>query len=277
MIRHLLCAFLLLIAGLEIPGCATSKKPEPVIQVNEVDWGWAGLAPGISVAVQQGYVHLVPPEAVDVFPTSLAIARVGHVAGQFSGPSAGHSAGHSTGYGQPRSEAARLAMQPGNELQSLLELFDDVWLVSSVFPVTYARDYSRLVDAEVLLNRARERDAGLCLIYRESMSRSWRAEIRGVVFDVRRGTPIAAIHAEAESFGWQKSDDPPPSGRLKQDFRHVDPLFQARERFVDDVRQCVLVWIEAHRNATLGQPQLTADPDAPRANTALRLGANDAP
>lgn len=218
------------VAIFAVVGCAHTAT-ETRVEVTPKLLRWSGLAQTPVAGVFNNYAHVVPPSTVDVFPCSLAVVRVA-------------AADNPTGSAAP---PVVLAMSPPNEFIDWVELFDDTWLISEVFLITYPRYSERAVWPNELIEQAREAGAGLCLIYRETVYGASAAEIRGVFYDVRRGTLVATVHAHATAPPSDQVEPAPPPDRVEGDRRHIDPRFVAHDSFRELVRACVLQWVAEHK------------------------------
>jgi hypothetical protein len=212
-----------------VTGCATSRRQdEPIVVKPPPVTGWEGLTTHDVPDVRNNYALIAPEWAVGALPCALAVARVGAEFGT-----------------RPQDELRTvLAMCPPNELTHWTDLFNDVRFVSEVVPVTYPNYPDRPVAPDILIDKAAELGAGLCLIYRETVWPDISATIRGAIYDVPAGHLIAVFHSDALAPPFEEDEPPPPPDRAEIDRRHLDPRFIARDHFRSLVRECVLKWAE---------------------------------
>ncbi len=182
-----------------------------------------------SIAPGNGYIMLTSNGSEGMFPCSLAVARVDTPAYLPSG----------------FIPAPRLAMNPANEMFDWTDLFDDVWSISEVFPVTYPTRKDRQVSPQTLVEYSRSDQAGLCLIYEIVSTRAddvTIVDVHGTLYDARNGAMLIEAHADARVRDITEDQLPPPQppDRVAVDKRHIDPWFIAQERFRELVRQSIL-------------------------------------
>ncbi len=203
-----------------LTGCAHPEK-EPTFQQRWSSVGWSLVSKTGFQDLQNDYVLLTSTGTVGLFPCSLAVARITQPLET----------------GSNRAVVVELAMTPANEMIDWMKLFDDCWLISNTFPVTYPDLETPEVETEQLVERARQVGAGLCLIYGVSDHDSSETEIYGVLYDTRDGKLVAAAHAQVRLDGSTDAEAPP--GRHENDLRHIDPRVVAHERFRRLVADCV--------------------------------------
>ncbi len=211
-----------------IGACAERPDPPSVVIVKKtpVSPKWQGVTTASVGGVHNTYVQVVSAPAERLFPASLAVARVRGDAKNPDGPIV-------------------LASTPSQDLVDWMDLFDDVPMISEVFPVTFARGGKRPVHPVDVIEHARQGGADLCLIYRETASDEHEADVRGAIYATNNGELLALVQADATSPRYKKDDaPPPPEGRRESDRRHLDARFIARERFLNNARACVLDWLE---------------------------------
>lgn len=148
------------------------------------------------------------------------------------------------GSGEPQAdtETAVLSMSPLGELVYWGQTFDDLWVISQVYPATFPRCRTSLVTREVLRRHAADTGAKLMLCYQIVQRDAATAEARGTLIDARDGSVLAAIHAEDRSdipVDAPPEQYPPPPDRHLEDRRHVDPWFRVQDRFRGHVKSCV--------------------------------------
>lgn len=208
-------------------GCATTPKqadevepPKPVLV------HWHDLANTDVPYIRNNYVTISLTKKGSLFPCSLAVARVTGLDGNVRN---GRS-------------VAKLAMTPPNELIGWTYMFDDMWEISEVFPLSYPLAMrGRAVRIDELLERARDGGASLCIVYQVIDFGDTFTEVRGAVYDTLSGHTLSAIQAEAHGKPPVDDELPPPyPGRVETDRRHVDPHFIAQDRFRGYARESVL-------------------------------------
>lgn len=209
-------------------GCR--HAPKEVVPIEELVLKPRRSSDDLVAATQphNGYVTLVSDPTVGLPPGALAIARVAPTEAGPDTPDA----------------PAELAMTPPNEMMDWMDLFDDTWAISEVFPVTYPVRPTRAVPPRELVDYARTDDAALCLVYcidRSEDTISETTEVRGALYDARTGNLLARMQAEARVLTLEEdqSPPPPPPDRAEPDLRHIDSWFIAQERFREHVRHCV--------------------------------------
>jgi len=251
-------ALLSVLLLLPLTACIARREPidlqaKPTPQVPR----WAGLTETDPGNVRNSYRHLVPPSSVNVLPCRLAVARVEPVAGDGKPP------------------RIILAADPQDEFVRWSEMLDDTTLILETFPITYPIYTDREIHAKTILQRARSFDAGLLLIYRETIYPNVAAEIHGVIYEVATGRVLAAIHAEASAPDIDpENPPPPPPGRTELDMRHINARFLALNRFEHLVRQCFLDWIELY-NRREGKPNDVPKTTRLTPNRPQQLSAGD--
>ncbi|MCH7526760.1 MAG: hypothetical protein IID39_04930 [Planctomycetes bacterium] len=203
-----------------LTGCAHTEK-EPTFQQRWPSVGWSLVSKTDFLGLHNDYVLLTSTGTVGLFPCSLAVARITKPVET----------------GSNRAAVVELAMTPANEMIDWMKLFDDCWLISNTFPVTYPDLEAPEVETEQLVERARLVGAGLCLIYGVSEDDSSETEIYGALYDTRDGKLIAAAHAQVRLDGSTDTEAPP--GRHENDLRHIDPRVIVQERFRRLVADCV--------------------------------------
>lgn len=181
---------------------------------------------GVPHGARNSFTTVSSGKTKSLFPASLAVARV-----------------------EGDGAASNLAMAPLGDLMNWMSLWDDTWLVSEVVPITYPVRPKRFVTTGELLAAARDRHAGLCLIYTVATGEAAGiavAEVRGELYDARNEKLLATLHADAGvlPIGEDELAPLPPPGRADVDRRHVDPWFIANDRFAELARDCVLELIE---------------------------------
>ncbi len=175
------------------------------------------------------YTLLVSDRTEGLFPGTIAVARI---------------APHWTPT-HTLVPASSLEMKPLNQFIDWCDMFDDIWPVAGVFPLTYPNRPNRQVTEQMLVDAAREQGAGMCLIYHiggECDQNGCSAVMRGQLYDVRDGRLLAEAHADArvKAIFEDQLPPPPPTDRIDIDKRHLDPWFIAHERFRQKLRECVL-------------------------------------
>jgi len=210
-----------------IGACAEQPARPSVVIVkkNPVSPKWQGITTASVSGVRNTYVQVVSAPAERLFPASLAIARVRGDLKSPDGP-------------------VIMASTPSRDLVDWMDLFDDVPMISEVFPVTFARGGKRPVRPTDVIEHAGEGGADLCLIYRETAHDEHEADVRGAIYATSNGQLLALVQADATSPRYKKDNAPsPPEGRRESDRRHLDARFIARERFLNNARACVLDWL----------------------------------
>lgn len=233
-------------------GCRQRQKEEVTLEdiVPPARTVVESTAPKNGQALRNSYVTLVAQQTKGLFPCALAVARVTPVA---------------AGVVEPDVEF-NLNMDPLNELVDWMSLFDDTWLISEVFPVTYPIRKDRRIALLEIVEYAHQDDARLCLIYsvsRSETSQGSSSEVQGMLYDTETGMMLA--RTQADQFVLALTEDqlppPPPPDRVETDHRHFDPVFIAQDRFRELLRRCVLELIaqdqrvvvppQMHRRAVL--------------------------
>jgi hypothetical protein len=231
-------------------GCSNKNKPiVPLAQIVLPPTPSTMVGPELNARVTNEFATLVSGPTENMFPASIGLIRVaptdtGELALDGSAP---------------------LAMKPLNQLLDLVSLFDDVWQVSELFPVTYPTRTDRRLPAAELVRYARSDGARLCLIYsvaRYEWTDSSTVEVHGALYDAATGTLISRMHANSRVIALSDDVRPPvqPEDRVELDLRHIDPWYIAQDRFREHVRDCVLRLIE--------RDQKTYDPYGRNAPTA---------
>ncbi len=226
-------------------GCHQRHKEQLALEqvVLPANAGFSTVPDGATAARKNSYVTLVSGRTDGMFPRSLGVARV--ATPEYS-PAEFDSTPH-------------LAMEPVNELSGWMSLFDDIWAVSEVFPITYPTRVDRRTSAETLVEYARSDGAGLCLIYEITTSREGDlsvVDVQGSLYDAESGAQLIEAHADARVRD-QTEDQlppPPPADRIDIDERHIDPLFIAQRRFRELMRDAVLELIARDRK-TVAPPR----------------------
>lgn len=229
-------------------GCTHTPKKPIVVTVDPHPWLGPTDRPVSDVA--NGYRIIVPRDATSaMFPCSLAVARVVF-----------DDEGVTDGLPE-----AMLAMRPIGELMDWMELFDDIWSISEVFPITYPRDPNRVVDPFDLVDRAGEFGARLCFVYRLRYQGEVTAEIWGVLYDTDSARVIAAVHSDVcvTPYDDPELEPPLPADRVIGDRRHIDARFIAENQFRESLRSCVLDLIDREQGPTIEIPPATASANTP--------------
>ncbi len=198
-------------------GCQQNKEPVVLLRPS-LEWHEVG-AEGLP-AEESGIVNLSPAGTDGVFPASIAVVRLTVVDGVLDG-----------------GRMTVLDMEPANDMLPWNSLFDNLRYVADAFPLN-DRDLNGANPAPAQLCRAaHDLSANLCLVYAASDPSVWQSRIRGVIYDTRTQTALAAIQANADGSDPEFVEH--PAELADDDMSHCDARVLASRRFEQLVYDCV--------------------------------------
>ncbi len=179
---------LLVIACLSPPGCApkTVEVWAPPLQVR-----WDDVTSATITPAGDQYAILESNASEGRFPCSIAVSRIAIEADEEAGQ-----------------RRRVVPVTPHNEFLIWNSSFDDLWLISEVFPIAQRALGGAAVEARLIVDAAYTFDARMSLIYGFNVVSPTRCEMLGVLHESSTGAPIAAIHASAESIPRLEKDKP---------------------------------------------------------------------
>jgi hypothetical protein len=210
-------------------GCAAPKKVEPVwVAPPRVEWNDLSRRP-IEPACNEHRI-LLPANTAGLFPASMAVTRLA--------------------VDRSCDEEKRnpvLLTDPRNEFLQWNSALDDKMAVSEVFPI-FPRDLGgNPAHPDQIVSAFRALNARLGLIYAVNELSPTETETMGVLYDVRTASPIAVIHARAESLCLTNES----GKRSRLDLWRTDSRALARGKFEQSLRACIRGLIAQDRPAEL--------------------------
>ncbi len=216
-------------------GCSQHDDEVVRILLPQIQWDYVST---VRVGqVEDAFTILVPDGTDGVFPASIAVARLTINRDDLDDD-------------QPR---VVMNMKPANDFLSWNGLFDNLRYISEVFPMHRHDLGGDQPSAGRIVSGAAELTAGLCLVYGRSDSSLTESEVRGVIYRVDTGQPLAAIQANASAPHPDTIERPPD--HAKGDDRHCDPRYLADIRFERLVLDCVRDLRRGDRPVILQAPE----------------------
>ncbi len=211
---------------LTLLGCQ-KRRELPFVPTTPVV-SWRDLSDGQREFPQDTFKLLVGGPTEGLFPTSLAIARLA------GAPPAGAG---------PRLAARQglfLSTAPAHDLLKWNAAFDDIRLISEVFPLSQMSLNGRPACLPTLMESAAAMTGRMCLVYSIADLTPTESEIKGVLYRVSTGEPMAAVHARGLYF-------PPPDNDRADARDDIERLLEpssarlvAEARFLRLTRDCLL-------------------------------------
>ncbi len=227
-----------ILAGLSLALLGCEKRKEPPFMPTTPVVPWRDLSGQQTEFPQDSFTLLLDEPTEGLFPTSLAVARLAGVqpAGADPRPAANHG--------------LVLSTAPAHELLKWNAAFDDIRLVSEVFPLSQMSLNGRPACVSTLMESAAAMTGRICLVYSITDLAPSESEIRGVLYRVSSQQPVAAVHARGVYY-------PPMEDDGSEDFRtDLEKLLEPRSarlvaeaRFLSLTRDCLLALRDNDRPA----------------------------
>ncbi len=240
--------WLTVMSGL-LAGCYP-EKPKPVVLDHGPTLGdWPQFLEAKATSVKNAYVMVGTGATDGMFPCSIAVARIGKPWPVIA----------------EENSALALLSPDSTEMIGWMELFDDTWVVSEVFPVSYPGIAIRAGFPDSLIDHARDGGARICVMYSVNQTSKHHAEASAIVYDAKESKVLGSVHADSHVMLPEIEQDypPPPPGRVPTDYRHLDPKFIAMKQLRKQTRACILDLIVKDK------PRVA--PDNPQAQTTGRV------
>ncbi|MBN1514903.1 MAG: hypothetical protein JXB13_23025 [Phycisphaerae bacterium] len=227
-----------ILAGLSLALLGCEKRKELPFMPTAPVVLWRDLSGRQANLPQDTFTLLVDEPTEGLFPASLAVARLAGVQPAGAGPR--FAADH----------GLVLSTAPAHELLRWNAAFDDVRLVSEVFPLSQMSLNGRSACVSTLMESAAAMTGRICLVYSITDLTPSESEIKGVLYRVSTQQPVAAVHARGAYY-------PPPDDEDDEDTRdNFQKLLEPRSarlvaeaRFLSLTRACLLALRDNDRPA----------------------------
>lgn len=161
-------------------GCAQTKTVEPCWTARPVVT-WSRVVGDRVPAVRNGYKIVSAQPTVGLFPANLAVTRV------------------AIAEDEDRAGEPMLFADPRNEFLQWNRAFDDQMAISEVFPIDQRDLGGGVAEPAQILAAFRGLHARLGLVYAVNELSPSDSEMLGAIYDTHSGTPVAVMHAQAQS------------------------------------------------------------------------------
>lgn len=200
---------------------------------------WRDLLDRDTTAPENEYTILIPQPTQGLFPMSLAIARI--MAVQPSGE---------RDDAEPGEYELTLAMQPPHDFLRWNSVFDDIRLVSEVFPLSQISLNGESITTTTLIESSQAMRGRLCLIYAADDIAPDESEVKGVLLDTRTREVLAMIHARGhytEPTKKEKEQEKETESDATILLKPCTPRLVAERRFEQLTRDCILALVRHDR------------------------------
>ena len=212
-------------------GCEKRKSPE--FTATDPAVPWHDLIDEDTALPDDDFVLYTSGVTKGLFPTSLAVARVAAIPPDEPALPA------------PDEYELALNMEPLHKFLHWNSAFDDVRSVSEVFPLSRIAMNGQRVNMASVVKATQAMTGRLCLLYAAADVGPTESEIRGVLYRVNDGQPLAAIHArgiyvEPEEDDEELAEAEEPRSELDELLTPCTPRLVAEARFRSLTRDCIL-------------------------------------
>ncbi len=215
--------------------CSQQPEPPPVAYVGPTLAG-DDLGVKASGVSKTGFDILETHSSTGRFPGAVAVARLVKPGNFFKSDNAQRWEVGEIGF-----EEAITWNSLGNRVPAIREMIV-LDKLSTVSPTANIRE---------IAGSARRLEAGLVLIYGPApVTEDEHAALWGVIVDSTTADKVAFVQAAAGPGDYE----PPHADRRKEDRRHWDVNYLARDKFQKQVRQCLLALIDRDRPPATTQP-----------------------
>lgn len=227
----------LILVGVVLPGgCSSSKKkeepwvPKPVV-------GWRQVAPAEIAPLDNLYRIVVPQPTRGLFPTSIAITRVGLTALE----------------DDYEPLVPMVFKDPRNEFLQWNTSFDDQMAISEVFPIDQFTLGGGLAEPEQVVAAFAALRAGVGIIYAMNELGPNVSEMFGTIYDVPNARPIAYLHASAVSI--EPPEDDSAESEEQPDLWETDSRALVRRKFETMLYACIFELIQSDEVEVIDVPE----------------------
>lgn len=213
-------------------GCEKRKGPEFTATAPVVPWH--DLIDEDATLPDDDFILYTTGATKGLFPISLAVARIAAIQPDEPAPP------------EPDEYELALNMEPLHKFLQWNSAFDDLRAVSEVFPLSRIAMNGQPVSMASVVDATQSVTGRLCLLYTAADIGPTESEIRGVLYRVSDGQPLAAIHArgiyvEPEDDEEEETDEAEePESELDELLTPCTPRLVAEHRFRSLTRDCIL-------------------------------------
>jgi hypothetical protein len=227
-----------ILAGLSLALLGCQKRAEPPFMPTAPVVPWRDLSSRQAEFPEDSFTLLVDEPTEGLFPTSLAVARLAGVRTTDAAPRLASNHG------------LVLSTTPAHELLKWNAAFDDIRLISEVFPLSRMSLNGRPACVSTLMESAAAMTGRICLVYSINDLAPTESEIKGVVYRVSTRQPVAAVHARGVYFPPSDQEvDNDPRSDLEKLLEPCSARMVAEARFLSLTRACLLALRDNDRPA----------------------------